>query len=131
GPPWGWIVGAVVLLTAVVAVAVRLRDRRRRAARDVAALHAEGERLREAVAALAERVVRYEPRIPLTGDDTLDAEFDRLSVDYAALAQAVAADPADRTAVGALDARVAAVEGRLDAVGARLGDEHRPGADPA
>jgi hypothetical protein len=120
GLPWGLVVTVVVAVIAVGALLVRLRERRGQAARDVAALVAEGARVRAEIAALAPRVVAYEPRIPLSPDPALDADFDRLGIDYAALAEDAGPDPADRPAVEALRVRLADIVARLDDIGSRL-----------
>ncbi len=126
GPPWGWIVAGAVLVAALLAVGGRWWERRRRRVRDATALHAEGERLRGRVAAMGERIVRYEPQIPVHDgqhpDAPLDPEFDTLSAGYRDLVDAVAADPPHRAAADALDGRVTAAEQRLDAVAVALGE---------
>lgn len=120
GPPWLIIVLTGAALLAVLAVGGRWWERRRRHRKDATALAAEGNRLRDEVAEMADDILAVEPQITLRGDAELATEYSQIAVAYQELTHAVERDPRTRRAADKLSTQVSALRERVEAINAAM-----------
>lgn len=120
GPPWLAIVLAGAALVAVVGVGGRWWERRRRRRKETAALAAEGVRLRDEVAGMADEMLSIEQSIGLQSNGELHAEFSSAAVEYRDLAHLVERDPTTRREADERSARVRTLRERVDRLDAAV-----------